>query len=83
MSTSYQGSGIAVDSANVDFTAFSQNAGPGDYNTNCNESWYNHYSEGKICPNYDQLLNNASTALPAFADGFEIGNTSALSSVKP
>ena len=72
-----------VDSANVDFTAFSHHSGPGDYNTNCDESWYNHFSEGKICPNYDRLLNNAPSALPMFTDGFETGSTTIWSSSVP
>lgn len=83
MSISHEGNGVAVDSANVDFTAFSHHSGPGDYNTNCSESWYNHFSEGKICPNDDRLLNNAPSALPMFTDGFETGSTTIWSSSVP
>ena len=84
MSVSYNGSGVAVDSANLDFTAFSHHEGVGDYDTNCTRSWYNHYTEGKICPNYDQLLNNApSTDPPLFRDDFETGSTVIWSSTVP
>lgn len=76
MSVSYDGSGVSVDSSNVDFTAFSHHEGVGDYDSNCNRSWYNHYTEGKICPNYDRLLNNAPSAdPPLFFGDFETGNT--------
>lgn len=83
MSVSYDGSGISVDKDNLDFTAFSHNAGVGDYDADCSRSWYNHYTSGKICVYYDQLLNNAPSALPLFTDGFETGNTTIWSSEVP
>lgn len=83
MSASYDGSGVAVDKDNLDFTAFSHNEGVGNYDTDCDTSWYYHYTEGKICPNRDQLLNNAPSPLPLFADGFETGNTVGWSSAMP
>ena len=83
MSLKYDGSATTVDEANVDFTAFSHHAGPGDYNTNCNESWYDHDSVGQVCPNYDQLLNDASLASGLFSDGFASGNTSSWSETSP
>mgnify|MGYP001588050244 CR=1 FL=1 len=76
MSISYEGSGVSVHSSNVDFTAFSHNEGVGDYDSNCNTSWYNHYTEGKVCPNRRQLLNNAPAAdPPLFRGDFETGDT--------
>jgi LasA protease len=83
MSINYNGSSISVDEDNVDFTAFSHHAGPGDYNTNCNESWYDHDSVGQVCPNYDQLLNDTTMSAGLFADGFESGNRAAWSSTAP
>ena len=76
MSIRYNGDAVSVDEANVDFTAFSHHAGEGDYDTNCTRSWYTHFTEGTICPNRDQLLNNAQDPVSIFLDGFEIGSTS-------
>ena len=83
MSLKYNGSSTTVDEDNVDFTVFSHHAGRGDYNTNCNESWYDHDSVGLVCPNYDQLLNDTTMPTGLFADGFESGNSTAWSSTSP
>ena len=83
MSVRYDSTGVSVDESNLDFTAFSHNEGVGDYDSNCNTSWYNHYSVGKVCPNHDQLLNDAPSPLPMFTDGFETGNTTAWSTELP
>jgi LasA protease len=80
MSVSYDGNPVSVDKKNLDFTAFSHNEGIGDYDTDCNRSWYNHYTVGKVCPNFDQLLNDAPSVLPMFTDGFESGNATLWSS---
>lgn len=79
MSLKYDGSATTVDEDNVDFTVFSHHAGPGDYNTNCSQSWYDHDSLGQVCPNQDQLLNSAPSSPDLFADGFESGSTGAWS----
>ena len=81
----HNGVRIEIDEANIDFTAYSHHAGEGQYDFNCATSWYNHFTLGKICPAYDQLLNNAPVpADPSFfSDGFETGNTSAWSSTEP
>ena len=71
----YDGTNISVDEANVDFTAFSHHAGVGDYDTNCDRSWYNHFTVGTVCPNWDLLLNDAPGPGPLFEDGFESGST--------
>ena len=73
----YDGTNISVDEANVDFTAFSHHAGEGDYDTNCDRSWYTHFTAGTVCPNWDQLVNDAPVPGPIFADDFESGSTSA------
>lgn len=83
MSLRYDGSPVSVDEVNVDFTAFSHHAGEGDYDTNCNRSWYNHFSAGTVCPNWDQLMNDAPAPGPFFDDGFESGDTSAWSTIVP
>jgi LasA protease len=83
MSVSYDGNPVSVDKDNLDFTVFSHNEGVGDYDTDCNTSWYNHYTRGRVCPNYDQLLNDAPSALPMFTDGFETGNATLWSSAIP
>jgi len=82
-SLKYDGSAIAVDEVNVDFTAFSHHAGPGDYNTNCSQSWYDHDTVGQVCPNYDLLLNDVAAAPGLFTDGFDSGNLSSWSSSTP
>ncbi|MGB5401204.1 MAG: hypothetical protein WBO71_13390 [Thermoanaerobaculia bacterium] len=77
----HDGNRVEIDEANVDFTAFSHHAGVGQYDGNCNTSWYNHDTVGKVCPYADALLNNAPPPVSAmFADGFESGDTSAWSS---
>lgn len=79
MSMKYDGNPVSVDESNVDFTAFSHHAGQGDYDTNCSRSWYNHFTAGTVCPNWDALLNNAAAPGPLFVDDFESGNTSSWS----
>jgi hypothetical protein len=74
MSLRYDGTRISVDKSNVDFTVFSNTVGTEPYDTNCNTSWYTHFTLGTICPNYDQLFNNAPDPGTIFADGFESGN---------
>ncbi len=81
MSIRYNGTAVSVDEVNVDFTAFSHHAGQGDYDTDCDRSWYTHFTAGTVCPNWDQLLNNAPGPEPIFADDFETGGTSGWSSV--
>ena len=76
MSIKYNGSPVSVDESNVDFTAFSHHEGVGDYDTNCDRSWYNHYNEGTVCPNQDRLLNDVPDPITIFSDGFEAGTTS-------
>ena len=83
MSLRYNTNPVSVDESNVDFTAFSHHEGQGDYDTNCNRSWYTHYTEGQICPNYDQLLNNAVQTSPLHADGFESGDARAWTNTVP
>lgn len=79
MSLKYNNSPVSVGEANVDFTAFSHHEGLGDYDDDCSRSWYNHFTAGTVCPNWDQLVNNAPEPGPIFVDGFETGSTSAWS----
>lgn len=79
MSIKYNGAPVSVDEVNVDFMAFSHHAGEGDYDTNCDRSWYNHFTAGTVCPNWDQLVNDAPIPGPIFTDGFESGSTAAWS----
>jgi hypothetical protein len=77
----HDGNRVEIDEANVDFTAFSHHAGEGQYDFNCATSWYNHTTNGRVCPSADQLLNNAPPPGPMpFNDSFESGDTSAWSS---
>lgn len=80
----HNGDRVEINEANLDFTAFSHHAGVGQYDFDCATSWYNHYTEGKICPAVDQLLNNAPPpAVEIFGDGFELGSTAAWSRAMP
>ena len=83
MSISHDGVRVSVDQSQLDFTAFSHHAGEGQYDTSCSRSWYDHYSEGKVCPNYPGLLNNADAPGGVFRDGFESGDTSTWSATRP
>lgn len=73
MSLSYNGSRVLVNEDQVDFTAFSHHIGQGQYDSDCSRSYYNHSTLGTVCPNRDQLLNNAPPVVsgPIFANGFE------------
>lgn len=75
MSLSFNGSRVPINEDMVDFSAFSHHVGEGQYDSNCDRSYYTHYSQGKVCPNYDRLLNDAPLTLPAeiFSNGFEMG----------
>ena len=57
-SITYNGQPVWVDESQLDFTAFSHHASGQAYDTNCNTSWYNHFSQGQVCPFFD-LLNDA------------------------
>lgn len=83
MSLRYNGTAIPVGEANVDFTAFSHHEGVGDYDTNCSRSWYTHYTQGIVCPNWDQLLNDAPDPITIFVDGFESGSATYWSEATP
>lgn len=80
MSVSWNGSRVLVDESEIDFTAFSHHVGNGQYDANCNTSWYTHFTNGQVCPFFIQLLNNSpSPANVIFTDGFESGDISAWS----
>ncbi len=77
MAVYHDGNRVLVDESNLDFTAYSFHVGEGQYDTNCTRSYYTHYSQGTVCPNSDQLLNDAPEFDGLiFADGFESGTTS-------
>lgn len=79
MAITYNGQRVLVDQSQIDFTAFSHHVGVGQYDFNCATSWYDHSTSGKVCPSYDQLLNNASPPTELFLDDFESGGTSGWS----
>lgn len=80
MAISFEGERVLIDEVNVDFTAWSHHVGVGQYDTDCSRSYYSHQTLGTICPNFDQLRNDApDPGGLLFADGFESGNTSAWS----
>jgi hypothetical protein len=80
----HDGNRVEIDEANVDFTAYFHHAGVGQYDFNCSTSFYNHFTNGRVCPSSDKLLNNAPPpSSQFFADGFESGDTSAWSSTTP
>lgn len=62
------GQAVWVDESQVDFTAFSHHAGGPDYDTNCSTSWYNHFSQGQLCPFYS-LINDAPMPVANDNDG--------------
>ncbi len=77
MSVWFGGQRVLVDEALLDFTAFAHHVGEGQYDTNCDRSWYDHYTVGTVCPNFDLLLNDAPlTGDLIFSDGFESGDVS-------
>ena len=77
----HDGNRVEIDEANVDFTAYSHHAGQGQYDFDCDTSWYNHSTKGMVCPSSDNLLNNAPPPAPMpFSDSFESGDTWAWSS---
>ena len=63
----------------MDFTAFSHHVGVGQYDFDCVTSWYDHSTRGKVCPSWDQLLNNAPPPAELFLDDLESGGTSGWS----
>jgi len=78
MAIYYDGERVEIDQSNLDFTAFSHHVGVGQYDSNCTRSWHDHGTQGRICPNFDQLLNDAAPPGDLiFLDGFESGDTSA------
>jgi hypothetical protein len=80
----HDGVRVEINETNLDFTAYSHHPGVGQYDFDCATSWYNHYTLGKVCPAYDQLLNNAPpSGCEIFCDAFELGNTDAWSRVMP
>jgi len=80
----HDGIRVEIDEANVDFTAYSHHAGVGQYDFNCSTSFYNHFTNGRVCPSSDKLLNNAPPpSSQFFADGFESGDVSAWSGATP
>lgn len=68
MSVSYNGQSVWVDESQLDFTAFSHHASGQAYDTNCNTSWYNHFSEDTVCPWFD-LLNDTPQPVSNDNDG--------------
>lgn len=80
----HDGDRVEINETNLDFTAYSHHPGVVQYDFDCDNSWYNHYTVGRVCPAFDQLLNDAP--LPddeIFSDDFELGNTDSWSSVRP
>ncbi len=76
----FDGQRVEVDETQLDFTSFSHHVGIGQYDSNCNTSYYTLEGGSRVCPFADQLLNDApSTSGELFADGFEDGSTSAWS----
>ncbi|MEM1177499.1 MAG: hypothetical protein AAGM22_04090 [Acidobacteriota bacterium] len=76
MSVTWNGDRVLVDESQIDFSAFSHHVGVGQYDSNCNTSWYTHFTVGQVCPFFRQLLNDAPTPTSViFRDGFESGDT--------
>lgn len=74
MTMTYDDQRIEVDESNLDFTAFSYKTGIGQFDNNCNRSYYTHYTEGRVCTFERNLLNNASQpgsdSEPGFSKSF-------------
>lgn len=69
MSVTYDVDEVPLDDdGTIDFGAFSYHAGVGDYDTNCETSWYNHYTTGTVCPWY-ALINDVPEPSAALLTG--------------
>ena len=63
VSVELNGQPISIDQSMLDFTAFSHNASTvQQYDNNCANSWYNHITQGLVCPLF-RLLNDAPLPL--------------------
>ena len=67
----YDGDPIEIDEPNVDFISWKHKAGEGQYDSNCDRSYYTMVPDGDIiCPFFRNLPNNGSSEL-IFGNGFE------------
>ncbi len=74
VSVYYDGTAIEIDEPNLDFTSWKLKAGIGNYDSNCNNSYYTLIPSNTIvCPFFMQLPNNTTTIVDfIYANGFEL-----------
>jgi len=71
MSIKYDGSPVAIKEANLDFTSWKHHAGEGNYDGDCERSYYTLLpSQSIVCPFWRSLPNTPLEDL-IYADGFE------------
>ena len=72
VSVYYDGTAVEIDEPNLDFTNWRLKAGIGNYDSNCNNSYYTLIPSGSvICPFFLSLPNNTSANDFIFANGFD------------
>jgi hypothetical protein len=73
VSVYYNGTAIEIDEPNLDFTSWKLKAGIGNYDSNCNNSYYTLLpSNFVVCPFFRQLPNNTTAENIIFENGFEL-----------
>lgn len=71
LNVKYNGAPVAINEANLDFTSWKHHAGVGNYDFDCETSYYTMLpSQSIVCPGWRQLPNNGLPDL-IFTSGFE------------